>query len=168
MKVLRCWLIFFLGQEFLLKASLAGLAGAMTASDDQPGGMIFQDRLELPQKIHSCFWRTCQISLLSFLDLSCTCSGQPKLFVAFVPCHIVVLFVWWRLSMSTIVEWRKIGGPKHLVAQCCPKCHLNHVRITGAKWSRVAMQKCLQLQFPRMWRCHQQSNSCVFTSMRQR
>jgi hypothetical protein len=45
----------FLGQEFLLKASLARLAGAMTASDDQPGGIIFQDRLELPQKIHSCF-----------------------------------------------------------------------------------------------------------------
>ena len=145
---------FFLGQEFLLKASLAGLAGAMTASDDQPGGMIFQDSLQLPQKIHSCFWRTCQISLLSFLDLSCTCSGWPFLhmfwstkFVCFIffPCHIVVLFVWWRLSMSTIVEWRNIGGQKkHLVAQCGSKCHPNHVRITGAKWSRVAMQKCLK------------------------
>jgi hypothetical protein len=50
--------------------------------------------------------------LLSFLDLSCTCSGQPDLFVSFFPCHIVVLFVWWRLSMSTIVEWRKKWRPK--------------------------------------------------------
>ena len=51
-------------------------------------------------------------------------------------------------------NWRPKTSPG-----CGSKCHLNHVRITGAKWSRVAMQKCLQLHFPRMWRCHQHSNS---------
>ena len=67
----------------------------MTASDDQPGGMIFQERLELPvpqntTEIHSCLKNLSDF--LAILDLSCTCSGQSNLLLSKSPCHIVVLF----------------------------------------------------------------------------
>lgn len=168
MKVLRCWLIFFwarnscskrvwlvsLGPWLHLMTNLAELFFRIDWNYHRRFILVFEEPVRFP-----CY--------LFLTFLAHVLVNQICLFHFFLVTSSFCLFDDdFQCQPSSNEE--KNGGPKHLVAQCGSKCHLNHVRITGAKWSRVAMQKCLQLHFPRMWRCHQQSNSRVFTSMRQR